>query len=862
MSDLKNFRDEFLRGKIAEEFDFYKIRETVSEFAASEEGKSAVQKRESTSDGEKINFLKNLGKEWSLFLNENFSSAIKSWPPVKEIFPLLKIGASLSQEQIFSVGLFALYSRQAKDEIFSAAKKIKIPLLEKNAEKIQPLDECENEIFSVLEISTGKLRDLKSLRVIREKIAACKKEISSALKKYTSDSSLSSALQSNVPALRNDRELLAVKSDHRNSVRGIIHEVSDSGRTIFVEPEEIVRANNNLVQEEFALAAETKKILRELSEKISVFSEALEKNLQTMILLDETLAAAKYKNSVNGIFAEDCAENESPKIIGARHPLLGNSAVPVTMNFPDGKKIVIVTGANTGGKTVSLKTAALFVLMNQASFPIPASDGTKLPLFDSVFADLGDEQSIENSLSTFSGHMKKIAFALENASEKSLVLLDELGSGTDPLEGSAIAMSILDSLLKKNSFVIATTHHGVLKNFGWTNPECTNASVEFDAETFKPTYNFVMGIPGESHAIDIAKNSGMPADVIEKARECISTEQADVSSLIKGLTEKHRELDSVLNEQKEKQAELLQKEFKMQKKEAELLEKEIELSRAEHAESSAFLVQTRSRLENLVRVIREGEITREKTLGVRNFISGLTDEINLQEEKIAQKEKLLSEQKENLSETEQKISENGIRFSKSGDKKNFSSKKTKRKISNSDALKNAVPVFAEEKISAAKKIDAEKILSEGTEVLAGREKRKGILIRRVKEKIWQVQIGAMKMNFPEEEISLCRIPPEQKFDSVFFTIEKNPPEKNSMDAPKFELRLLGMRSEDALKSLQKQLDACVLSGFKKFSVIHGKGNGVLQKTVHDYLNHFSAVKEFHFAPPEDGGSGKTYVELF
>lgn len=266
-----------------------------------------------------------------------------------------------------------------------------------------------------------------------------------------------------------------------------------------------------------------------------------------MLLLDSTCAAAKYQSEVHGVFAENYdTEKESPLILNARHPLLAEKAVPVTINFMFGKKVMIITGPNTGGKTVTLKTVALFSLMNQAGFPIPADEGTRLPFFNSIFADIGDEQSIDESLSTFSSRMKNIALALENADEKSLVLLDELGTGTDPLEGGAIAMAVIDSLLEKNSFVLVTTHHGVLKNYGYTNSKCVNASVEFNSESLRPTYKLLVGVSGESHAIDIALNSGLPQNVVEQAKSYISNQQADVSSLIKGLTEKHIELEELI----------------------------------------------------------------------------------------------------------------------------------------------------------------------------------------------------------------------------------------------------------------------------------------------------------------------------
>lgn len=855
-------KDIFLKGQVACDFDFYRIREKVASLAASEEGKLFLLSRESSSDIDKVSKLKLLGREWSKYLNSRFPSALKSWPPVKEIFSILKVeGASLSHEQIFALGLFCTYTDETCSCIKTAALELEIPELLKIAQSMPSLENARNKIFSVIDISTGEVKDLPAIREIRKKIASLHKEIEYALKKYTSDSTLNSALQNNVPALKADRELLAVRSDHRGSVKGIVHEVSASGQTLYIEPEEIVRANNQLVQEEFNLQSELNKIFKELSDSLREYCSDFVLSYDSMLLLDSTCAAAKYQSEIHGVFAENCdTEKEPPLILNARHPLLAEKAVPVTINFMFGKNVMIITGPNTGGKTVTLKTVALFLLMNQAGFPIPADEGTRLPFFNSIFADIGDEQSIDESLSTFSSRMKNIALALENADEKSLVLLDELGTGTDPLEGGAIAMAVLDSLLEKNSFVLVTTHHGVLKNYGYTNSKCVNASVEFNAESLRPTYKLLVGMSGESHAIDIALNSGLPKKIVEQAKSYISNQQADVSSLIKGLTEKHIELEELIKSQKEKQEELSLKELKIHSREIKMLQKEIELNQLEHSQSSAFLQEMRSKLENLVRVLREGEITREKTLGVRKFISDTTKEIDEQEKNIEDKKLLLEKENSELQNEENKILQNGIKLSSLKEKKSFSSKnkKTKSRLSNSEALKNASVLKVEN--SNAKKIKKQEPLKEGTEVLVGNEKRKGVLVRKVKNEIWQVQFGSMKMNFPQSQI----IPLENKVvdRSISVVIERDSEDEKNNEAPKFELRLLGMRAEDAIKSLEHQLDLCVINNFKKFSVIHGKGNGILQQAVSDYLNHCSSVKEFYFARPEEGGTGKTYVELF
>ncbi len=854
-----------LQGQVAKELDFYRIRDTIAYLASSEEGKDRLLKREPTADREKIEKLKTLGREWAAYQHAAHSPAIISWPPVKLSFKLLGIdGAELSQEQTFALGLFCIASLRAKENILNASQELPLKRLSELAAAMPDLSGAEREIFAILD-KDGNVRDLPALRAIRNKIAALKKASDGAIRKYTSDSAMNTVLQSNVPVYRADRQLLAVKADRRGAVSGIIHEVSPSGQTLYIEPDEAVMANNALIQEEAHLQNEIKKILRELTAKISIYKEDFLQSHETMLLLDTTFAAARYQNSIRGVFAESCDRSQEPPAIrGARHPLLGDRAVPVDISFMDGKDILIITGPNTGGKTVTLKTVALFALMNQAGFPIPAEEGTRLPIFSSVFADIGDEQSIDESLSTFSSHMKKMAEIVRYADSDSLILLDELGSGTDPQEGGAIAMAVLDTLIQRNSFVLVTTHHGILKNYGYTNPNCVNASVEFDSSTLRPTYHLLMGVPGESHALDIALRSGLDKSIVDSARDYISSEKADVSALIKGLTAKHEEIDAMLREERIKNAELQQKFVKLHQRELSAKAKELELRERERRGEDKFLVETRSKLENLVRVIREGEITKEKTHAVRDFIGSLTKEMDEREKELEAEKANLEKQKELAQKEEEQLAENGMRLSKSKGHKQSSKKKGKARLSNAEAFAAAtVPDFsaqAPKKESKQKAPVKKLVLEPGLQVLVGSKRLKGELLSDNKNGTWSVQFGSLKMNVPRAQIYPVAVENAIKTTP---TVEIDAPSVTGTDneKPQFELRLLGLRYEEAMKALEHQIDLCIIHNFKSFSIIHGKGSGILQQAVHDYLSHYPGVKDFRFASPEEGGTGKTYVTL-
>ena len=838
--------------KTLSELDYYRIREKIASYCKSQEGMEDLLAREPFSNPTEYESLKNLSREWSVCFSSARDISLKAWPQVRELFSVIKTnGARLEVSELYALGLFCQNARDAKEKIAGSKDELGLKNLDALAQKIPDLSAAESEIFRIVD-KDGSLKDLRELRDIKSAIQTLRRDIEGAFKKIVTDASLARSLESTLPVIRNDRQVLAVKSSERSKIKGIVHELSNSGQTVFIEPEEAVRLNNDLVQKEFELESAIRKILAQATEKLSESADSFEAALPLMVRLDTTQAAARWgmENScVNALFAK---EGEAPLLLEARHPLLKDKAVPIDIKFMDAKKVLIITGANTGGKTVAIKTFALFSLLNQSGFPIPAAEGSRLPCFDAVFADIGDEQSIDASLSTFSAHMKNIALALSQATDKSLVLLDELGSGTDPLEGSAIAMATLDALIERGSFVLVTTHHGVLKNYGWTNPVCCNASVEFDMDALRPTYRLVMGIPGESHALEIADRSGMEKAVVQKARGYIQSQAADVSALIKGLNQKHLELDRLLKETADREERLQDVALKNEEKEIKLRRREHDFKAAQGKEEAAFLRESRRKLENLIRELKEGEITREKTLAAKQF-----------KEELAAAEKvhadILQAEEANLLRDEEKFEK----------KKNShkSNKPSKAKTKNSEALKTATPTLAPRKVLE----EAAPVFEEGAKVHSIATGAEGVLLRKEKNDEWLVQFGALKIKARQKDLRLDasaqgrgaaqKIPSWQYLSAGSIGGPKIAGAAGSVERPAYELRLLGMRADEAVRALEKQIDLCVLNGLDHFSVIHGKGTGALQKAVQDYLKAAPAVGEYSFAPAEDGGAGKTYVKL-
>jgi DNA mismatch repair protein MutS2 len=624
--------------------------------------------------------------------------------------------------------------------------------------------------------------------------------------------------------------VLAVKANFRGRVKGIVHEVSATGQTLFVEPEEVVEKNNEILIEKRRLDGEILRVLREMTGRIAAQRWPLGELHEKIIRLETLRARARYSCGIRGHFALNGDRAQGHDALSpfpavalvlrqARHPLLGSKAVPVDIAMGGNTRTVIITGPNTGGKTVSLKIVGLFALMNQFGLALPAGEGTVLPVFDKIYADIGDEQSLSQSLSTFSAHMTNIAAIAGTVTERSLVLLDELGSGTDPAEGSAIAMAILDYLMEKQARVIATTHHGILKNYGYTREGVENASVEFDGRTLSPTYRIIMGIPGESRAVEIAARNGLPTAIVSSARAYLDEERSDVSALIAGLKKKHQELDAAGAANKAEIFRLREERRRSDLKELRLRQKEIDLKAGGVGSLRQILAESRKTLENLVREVKEGELTREKTIKVKEFLAGLERSAAAEGEALEKEGQCLAEERRRL-DTEGPPEE-GLPQGALGDRT---------------------------RAAAA-------VIEPGAEVLAGEYRRRGRVLRADKKGAWIVEIGSLRMSVPEKDLIPLAPSPEDKKPLIAV------PDLSPENQARFEINLRGMRLEEALEVLRRQLDAAALSGLQEFSVVHGKGDGILQRGVHEYLKHQGLVADYYFSRPELGGFGRTEVVL-
>jgi DNA mismatch repair protein MutS2 len=797
--------------------EFGRIREDVACYCLSEEGRTALLAEEPRTDPAAVVALKaNVSSIIALF-QEGREIPSLSFPeiglPAKAI---AKKGSALDEPELFALGLWA-ESYMAFLSFMKGAKEEGIASFLVSAPDLAPIGRV---VFRVIN-KDGSLRDLPELRDARSRIARINRDIQAVTDSYYKDQDIRSMLNSDEPTQRDGRTVLPVRVNFKGRVRGIVHEVSATGQTVFIEPEELVLKNNELIQEEARYRQELLRVLREATEKLFEHAPSLEAARSLLAGLDGIYARARHSR-VGGLFmARDLASGFTLR--KARHPVLGPRAVPIDVELPEGTRTLIITGPNTGGKTVTLKTIGLLALMNQFGLGVPAAPESGFAVFDAVHADIGDEQSIDQSLSTFSGHIRVIGSILSTATERSLVLLDELGSGTDPEEGCAMAMSLLDTFIERGCLTVLTTHHGILKNYGYSRKACLNASMDFDKASLSPTYRILMGVPGESRALEVASKNGLPAGIVEGARKYLAEERADVSELIRGLTEKHRELEDIEVDRRRRLRDAKEAQRKADLSTLRAKQKELELREQGVGDLRRLLSESRKTLENLVKEIREGEITPEKTRGVKDFLSSLASEVGAEEEAL---EKARIEPAE----------------------------------SSTQSIDEEYDFETADKNGAARPPRAVVPLAvcEGASVLVGQGRKRGLVIRKAKKGYWVVETESVRLTLPEADLVPVAQSPATK---TSVQVELAPRGEDGRANAAFELDLRGYRLLEALDAVEKQVDAAALQGLSLFQIIHGTGEGVLGKGIHDYLRNNPAVADYYFARPEEGGYGKTIVRL-
>ncbi len=721
--------------------------------------------------------------------------------PVEESMKRLEIGAALGSGELLRICRLLQNTGRAKAYGRHDTQEESADCLDIYFEQLEPLTTLSNEIDRCI-LSEEEISDDASptLKRIRRSMDSINEKVHTTLNGLV-NGSLRTYLQDPIITMRGDRYCLPVKAEYRNQVSGMIHDQSATGSTLFMEPMAVVKLNNDLKELYAKEQEEIQVILARLSEETAGYIEEIRTDYRCLTDLDFIFARGQLAMSMNGS-RPILNEEGRIHIRNGRHPLLdARKVVPITVTLGQDFSLLIITGPNTGGKTVSLKTVGLFTLMGQAGLHIPASDRSELAVFHQVYADIGDEQSIEQSLSTFSSHMTNIVSFLKDVDERSLVLFDELGAGTDPTEGAALAIAILSYLHDRDIRTMATTHYSELKVFALSTPGVENACCEFDVESLRPTYHLLIGIPGKSNAFAISGKLGLPDYIIEDAKMRLSEQDISFEDLLTDLETSKRTIEKEQDEIQAHRREMERMKAQLRQKEERLEEQKEKILREANDKANAIL--------------REAKEVADET--IKNFHRF---------------------GKENISAADMERERERLR-------------KKIKDTSSSPSLKTQKPK-KEHKASDFKLGESVRVLSMNlTGTIRSLPDARGNVTVQMGILSSQVHISDLEIMEEQNPFSTSR-----KKHTGGGKIKMG---KSLSVSP--EINLLGRTVDEAVSELDKYLDDAILSHLNSVRVVHGKGTGALRKGIHEFLRRQKHVKSYHLAEYGEGDAGVTIVEL-
>lgn len=788
--------------KALSSLEYPKIIERLIEKASSPMGKELCRKLQPSTDINKIRLMQTQTKDALTRLFQKGSVSFGSVKDIRGSLKRLEIGSSLGIMEILSV--CALLENTSRVKAYSRGDRSDLPSdsLDSMFEQLAPLTPLSSEIRRCI-LSEDEISDDASpaLRQVRRNMKVTNDRIHTQLSGLVNGNART-YLQDSVITMRNGRYCIPVKAEYKGQVPGMIHDQSSTGSTLFIEPMSVVKLNNNMRELELQEQKEIEIILAGLSEQIAEEREAIALNLELMVQLDFIFARAGLAMDMNG---SEPVFNEEGRVLlkKARHPLIPKKkVVPIDIRLGDDFDLLIITGPNTGGKTVSLKTVGLLTLMGQAGLHIPALDRSELAIFHEIYADIGDEQSIEQSLSTFSSHMTNIVSFLEKANSCSLVLFDELGAGTDPTEGAALAISILSYLHDKGIRTMATTHYSELKVYALSTPGVENACCEFSVETLRPTYRLLIGIPGKSNAFAISSKLGLSDQIIERAKEQISEQDESFEDVLSSLEENRVTIE---NERLE---------IARYKEEIKTLKAQLE-SRQEKLDAQRDRI-LRQANEEAHKVLEEAKEYADQTMKLFHKFQKNNVDTSAVERERQELRKRMNKAEKNMSDRQE-------------------TKKPKKQLTAKDIRPG----------------DSVKVLSMNLKGTVGsRPDSKGFLF---------VQMGIIRSKVHLSDLELVdepviTTPSLQKTGAGKIRMSKSA-------SVSTEINLLGRTVDEAIAELDKYLDDAYIAHLKSVRVVHGKGTGALRKGIHDYLRRQKHVSSFRLGEFGEGDAGVTIVDF-
>ncbi len=782
--------------KVIKSLEFDKVRDKITQYCVLYPSKAKIREIMPENEYSLSRFSLSKTDEAFKMLYKSGVSGIEFYDDITGIPEKAKLGATLSMGELLRIARFLKSARILYSSVTSVSDDIS-SILKSQGSAIYFDQYLEKEIFDKI-LSEDTISDNASekLASLRRTIKRLNEQVREKLMSYIRDGN-NKYLQENIITMRGNRYVLPVKSEYKSQVGGFVHDQSSTGSTVFIEPAAMLELNNSIRTAQIEEQQEIERILSELSQKVGLISSRIESTEKIIIDFDITYAKAIYAYKTHSVMPILKGDGKI-EIIKGRHPLIDpKTVVPVSLSFGEKYNYLLITGPNTGGKTVTLKMTGLFSVMAMCGMFVPAVEGTTVSYFDNVFCDVGDDQSIEQNLSTFSSHIKNIVFITENADEKSLVLIDEIGAGTDPDEGSALARAVIEFLLNKNSKGIITTHYSMLKEYAYTDKKIMNASMEFDAETFAPLYKINIGMPGSSNAIEISKMLGLDGALTKRAYELLGDNKIS--------------FEKVLHEAENA------------RQNAEKIKIDLEKIKAEESEKLDEINREKKRLEN----------EREK------FTSNAK----------AESRRIINEK---LEEADEIIDEIKVLFDKaeldSGDlikARTLRNRLEDKKYSIDDAdvtIVNYRPVDVNS-------------LKEGDSVYyKPMDSICKVNSVNVKKGECEIFVGSLRLKVKLKDLFFVSSEKQKPKTTVAL-------KRETFVKPITEINVIGKDTMEALIEVEQFIDQAIINNLEEVKIIHGKGLKILSAAIHDYLRRNKRVESYRFGKYGEGEHGVTFVKL-
>lgn len=785
--------------KVLLALEFDKIQRLCAEHAVLERGKRAICEEKPASDMETANFLLKKTQEAYKLLFDYGDAGVDYFDELNDELTRAKRNSTLSMGELLRVARMLRSSRVVYNAM-TAINDEEITALRALAESLYCDKYLEDEIFGKI-LSDDRMSDNASetLAFIRRKIKRLNEQVKERLAYYVR--SQGKYLQDAIVTMRGDRYVIPVKAEFRGQVKGFIHDQSASGSTLFVEPTEVLELNNDLRTASLEEQAEIERILADLTTKTGLIASRLENNGEILCELDCAFAKATYAYRTKAVRPK-INDNGYINIPKGRHPLIDSQkVVPVSLSLGSGYNYLLITGPNTGGKTVTLKLTGLFSVMAATGYFIQAADGAYVSVFEKIFVDVGDEQSIEQNLSTFSSHMRNLIDITNNVDNKSLVLVDEMGAGTDPEEGSALARAILELLADRKSFGIVTTHYSALKEYAFTRKDIMNASMDFDEETFAPLYRLNIGLAGSSNAIKIALRLGLSEEIADKANSFLSERKVSFETVIREADKTRRAAEKQLEEYEV-------------------------VTRESKAELDAILAE-RAKLEK----------EREKL-----FLNAKIESRRIVNESVEEAEDILAEIKSILDKEEI----DGGDLIRARTLRNKLEEQKYKLESEADVT------------PTDKTIDGEKIKT-GDRVYIPSMDADGVVISvNRKKQVCDINLGDKRVNLSFSALYRPRKKAEKKKAQQQVTVKID---RSNFSAPEMQINVIGLNVDEALDKVTGFLDRAVLNNLPEVKIIHGVGLKKLSTAIHEMLRKHPHVESFRFGKYGEGEHGVTFVTI-